>query len=106
MWSSKELQRFWLVRPGWNGIRSSALVVHKNIETLIGRLVTDPQLRRRFAENPIALLEELSEQGLELNTIEREALAATDPKALRVLAGALDRRLVKAPLSPETDLEQ
>jgi len=80
--------------------------MHKNIETLIGRLVTDPQLRRRFAENPTAVLEELSERGFELTEVELEALAATDPEALRSLAGSLDRRLVRALFSLETDLEQ
>jgi hypothetical protein len=70
--------------------------MHRNAETLIGRLATDPKLRRRFAETPTVVLEELSAQGLELTSVELEALAATDPEALQLFAGSLDRRLRKA----------
>jgi len=70
--------------------------MHKNVETLIGRLATDPKLRRRFAQEPTAVLEELCGEGLELTSTEIEALAATDPEALQSFAGSLDRRLRKA----------
>lgn len=70
--------------------------MHRNVETLIGRLATDPKLRRRFAETPTVVLEELSGQGLELTSVELAALAAMDPKALHSFAGSLDRRLRKA----------
>lgn len=76
--------------------------MHKNVELLIGRLATDPKLRRRFAANPEALLRELAQSGLELNEIELEALATTDPEAIRRFAAALDARLRKAP--PADDL--
>jgi len=75
--------------------------MHKNVETLIGRLATDRSLRNRFAEAPEALLAELSERELELTSVELEALAATDPEAFHRLAGSLDRRLLKAPPSVE-----
>ena len=78
--------------------------MHRNVETLIGRLATDPRLRRRFAERPAALLGELCEQGLELTQVEIEALAATDPEAIRRFAGSLDPRLRRAPLPAETGL--
>ena len=67
--------------------------MHRNIEILIGRLATDPELWRRFARHPESAL---AEQGLELTELERAALAATDPQAFRVLAAALDRRLRRA----------
>lgn len=70
--------------------------MHRNVETLIGRLATDPKLRRRFVETPTAVLEELSGQGLELTSVELAALAAMDPEALHSFAGSLDRRLRKA----------
>lgn len=76
--------------------------MHRNVELLIGRLATDPKLRRRFAENPEAVLRELSERGLELSEIELEALAATHPEAFRSFAGALDARLRKASPAAET----
>ena len=72
--------------------------MHRNVETLIGRLATDPELRRRFAEDPAALLGELRDQGFELTDVEREALASTDPDAIRAFAEALDRRIRKAAL--------
>lgn len=67
--------------------------MHRHVELLIGRLVTDPALRRRFADHPE---EALRAQGLELTELEREALAALDPDAIRAFAAALDARLRKA----------
>jgi hypothetical protein len=72
--------------------------MHKNVETLIGRLVTDPELRRRFSKDPAGVLRELRDQGFELTDVEREALASTDPDAIRLFAEALDRRIRKATL--------
>jgi hypothetical protein len=75
--------------------------MHRNVESLIGRLATDPQLRRRFAQDPFATLAELGAAGLELTEVEVEALSATDPAAFRRFAGALDRRLRRtAPITP------
>jgi hypothetical protein len=67
--------------------------MHKHVEVFIGRLATDPDLQRRFAERPI---EVLLEQRLELTAIEVAALVGLDPQALRVLTAALDARLRKA----------
>jgi hypothetical protein len=67
--------------------------MHKNVEVLIGRLATDPELQRRFAEQPIAVLHE---QRLELTEVEIAALAALDPDDLRAFTAALDLRLRKA----------
>jgi len=71
-------------------------MTHRNVETLIGRLATDPVLRRRFGQDPAAVLGELRDQGVELTPVEIEALASTDPEALRAFAEALDRRIRKA----------
>jgi hypothetical protein len=68
-------------------------MTQKNVEQLLGRLVTDPVLRRRFTESPAQFLAELPQQNVELSPIELEALAATDPKSLLTLAERLDRRL-------------
>jgi len=76
--------------------------MHENVERLLGRLATDPKLRRRFAAHPIALLRELAEAGLELTPVELAALAATDPEALHAFAAALDPRLLRA-LLPDAD---
>jgi hypothetical protein len=68
-------------------------MTHRNVENLIGRLATDPELRRRFVDNPVGVLRELRDQGCELTSVELDALASTDPRALRSFAEALDRRI-------------
>ena len=71
-------------------------MTHRNVETLIGRLATDPALRRRFVADPMAVLVELRAQGYELTLIELEALASTSADAIESFADALDRRIRKA----------
>jgi hypothetical protein len=66
---------------------------HRHVETLIGRLATDPKLRRQFEDGPEALLHELVTQGCELSPIEIAALAAIDQHSIRTFAGSLDPRL-------------
>ena len=84
----------------WRTACILASVSHANVEALIGRLVTDPTLRRRFAEDPAATLRQCEEDGYELTAVEFDALAATAPEAIRSLAAAMDRRLRKADYSP------
>lgn len=79
--------------------------MHKNVEVLIGRLATDPQLRRRFALNASHRPGVLGGEGLELTSIELQALAATDPEALERFAAALDARLRRAPRRAEDGCE-
>jgi hypothetical protein len=71
-------------------------MTHRNVETLIGRLATDPSLRRRFVEDPAGLLHELRDQGYELTPVELDALASTDADALGSFADTLDGRIRKA----------
>lgn len=71
--------------------------MHRNVELLIGRLITDPRLRHRFVNDATGVLREFRDQGLELTDIELAALAAIDPEALRAFAASIDRRLCKAP---------
>jgi len=67
--------------------------MHKNVEIVLGRLVTDPRLQQGFAHDPHRVLREV---GLELSEVETAALVATDPRALRAFTAALDTRLCKA----------
>jgi hypothetical protein len=76
--------------------------MHRNVEQLLGRLATDPKLRRRFAANPEGVLRELAEAGCELNEIELAALAATRPDSLHSFAAALDARLQRAVFADDT----
>jgi len=83
-----------------------ARMTHRNVETVIGRLATDPGLRRRFAEDPALVLRELKAQGIELTSVELDALAATDSRAIRSFAEALDRRIRRADEVSESDTNQ
>jgi hypothetical protein len=68
----------------------------RSVERVIGRLVTDEAFRRRFAQEPDAVLRELAEEyGLELTLCERSALRAIDAARLERLADAIDPRLQK-----------
>ena len=81
-------------------------MTHRNVETVIGRLATDPGLRRRFAEDPALVLRELKAQGIELTSVELDALAATDSRAIRSFAEALDRRIRRADEVSEANTNQ
>jgi len=78
-------------------------MTHRNVETLIGKLATDGQLRRRFLEDPIGVLAQFRDQGLELTNIELEALASTSADAIREFAASVDRRIQKAELPDELE---
>jgi hypothetical protein len=71
-------------------------MAHRAVETLLGRLATDPDLLHRFERDPAAVVAEFQAQGHELTPVEREALVGTDAAAIAALAGALDRRIRKA----------
>ena len=70
----------------------------RNVERVIGRLVTDEAFRRRFAQAPRAVLQGLAAGGVELNPCELQALAAIDSRELARFADAIDPRLQKSDL--------
>lgn len=70
-------------------------MAHRNVESLIGRLATDPVLRRQFAADPQAVLGELQARG-ELTAVERDALSAMNAAAIDAFADSLDRRIHKS----------
>ena len=78
-------------------------MTHRNVETLIGRLATDATLRRRFVDDPNTVLAELRTQGYELTDVELNALASTNPDAIREFAAHVDRRIQKAELTDGSD---
>lgn len=69
---------------------------HRGVESVLGRLATDPAARRRFREAPVATLRSLVNLGLELSAVEIDALRSVAPAALERFARALDPRLQKA----------
>lgn len=70
----------------------------RSVEVLIGRLVTDEELRREFVAKPRATIRLVQERGLELSVAEVDALLATHIGLWDCLAAALDPRLQKASL--------
>ena len=77
-------------------------MTQRNVETLLGRLMTNPIVRRRFADDPAAVLREFQEEGYDLTAIELDALAATDADAIRSFAESIDRRIRRAEPGPDT----
>ncbi|HKF42606.1 MAG TPA: Os1348 family NHLP clan protein [Thermoanaerobaculia bacterium] len=68
-------------------------MTQKNVELVIGRLVTDEEFRRLFERDPAAALETLAVTGLELNRVERQELLSLDAEAFEVLAPTVSPRL-------------
>lgn len=67
----------------------------RNVEIVIGRLVTDEAFRARFLRDPAATLTQFIEYGYELTPLEIAALKATDPSLWVRAAEQIDPRLQK-----------
>jgi hypothetical protein len=72
----------------------------RSVEILIGRLVTDEELRRRFVADPRETIRLEQLRGLELTAAEVDALLASPMALWERLAAAFDPRLQKASLKP------
>jgi hypothetical protein len=70
----------------------------RSIEILVGCLVTDEELRRRFVADPHETIRLMRQRGLELTVAEVDALLASPIPLWERLAAALDPRLQKASL--------
>jgi len=70
-------------------------VAQRNVEILIGRLVTDEGFRGMFLRDPAATLTQFIECGYELTSLEIAALEATDPSLWDRTAEQIDPRLQK-----------
>jgi hypothetical protein len=70
----------------------------RSVEILLGKLVTDEEIRQRFRVNPQEVFGAVRAQGLELSAVEIDALRTLDVRALDRLARALDPRIQKASL--------
>lgn len=67
----------------------------RNVERVIGRLVTDEGFRRRFAADPSEVLQEMMETGCELTCLEQRAIASIDPDVAGRFADMIDPRIQK-----------
>jgi hypothetical protein len=70
----------------------------RNVELLIGRLLTDAELRKRFIQQPRGVLDEFCEQGWELSHGEIDALLETNARLWFIAAGGLPSRLQRCSL--------
>ncbi len=68
----------------------------QNVEQVIGKLVTDPDLRTAFVRQPGITLQEIIEAGLRLTPVEFQALPTIDLEALQRLADRTDPRIQRA----------
>jgi hypothetical protein len=72
------------------------------VQLLIGQIVTDEDLRRRFMAAPAETLAAVREQGLELTRGEVEALMTTESSMWEMAARTIHPRLQRCSLAPES----
>ena len=72
----------------------------KTVQLVIGWLLTDDDLRRRFVERPRETLTEIRESGYELTETELDALARSDPAVWPSMARHIHPRLQRCALRP------
>ncbi len=70
----------------------------RTIERVIGRLLTDEELRLKFTRTPRPTLAELSEQGWELSRLEVDALLSIEVGLWSEVAARIDPRLQRCSL--------
>jgi hypothetical protein len=78
-------------------------MAHRTVERIIGRLLTDEELRLKFARSPKRTIAELSEQGWELSRLEVDALLAIEVGLWSEVAARIDPRLQRCSLKTHDD---
>lgn len=73
-------------------------MTQRNVEIVIGRLLTDEEFRQVFLDDAERALRGLVDRGIDLNQSEIAALLAIDLKLWRRAANQIDPRLQKAQL--------
>lgn len=70
----------------------------RNVELLIGRLLTDEDMRRQFKRKPADAIEDFCRQGWELSQGEIDALTTTEATMWSELAARIPSRLQRCSL--------
>lgn len=70
----------------------------RTIERVIGRLLTDEELRHEFTRSPRRTLAELIERGWDLSRFEVDAMLATETDLWSEAAARIDSRLQRCSL--------
>jgi hypothetical protein len=68
-------------------------MAHKTVQLIIGRILTDEELREKFLVAPVETLSAFRDSGMELTDAEIEALVSTDVDWWRSGADKIDARL-------------
>lgn len=66
---------------------------HRSVEQFLGRLATDPDLRRRLRQDAQAAVAAFQDEGHEMSAVECDALARVTPEAAESFAATLDGRI-------------
>jgi hypothetical protein len=74
----------------------------RNVEIVIGRLVTDEELRLRLTRAPLETLQSMAERGYELTRGEIAALLEVDITLWSRIAARLPSRLQRCSLKADT----
>jgi len=77
-------------------------MAHKTVQLIIGRILTDEELREKFLVAPVETLSAFRESGLELTDCEIEALTTTDRELWKRGAEWIDARLQRCCLKAAT----
>lgn len=85
-------------RYGVSAYGAQIAMSQKTVQLIIGRLVTDEELRMHFADHPYETLVHLREQGFELTTDEIAALAESDARMWVSVARRISPRLQRCRL--------
>jgi hypothetical protein len=86
-------------RRAWRGdCDAIGSMSQKTVQFVIGWLLTDEDLRRRFVERPRETLVEVRDQGYELSVDELDALARSEPAAWPAMARRIHPRLQRCAL--------
>jgi hypothetical protein len=75
----------------------------RNVELLIGRLLTDEELRSRFTRAPLEAIGAFCDQGGELSRGEIDALVETDVRFWSSAASRIPSRLQRCSLRVRHD---
>ena len=70
----------------------------RNVEQIVGRILTDEAFRKRFAADPVTVLYESIAAGMDLTSLEVRALASIDIGLAADLAESIDPRIQKCDL--------
>lgn len=74
-------------------------MAQKNVQLIIGQILTDEEFRSDFLERPTEILASLRDRGFELTPVEMDALTRTDRRLWAIGAEWVDGRLQRCRLN-------